>query len=89
VTDHDLGALIDSIAKGVPGETVRAIASELRSARTALTEAAELIGISVSDELCSFDHNGSCQMHNFYDIKPGELCPNERAKRWLAAHDND
>lgn len=33
---------------------------------------------------CSFDHHGGCQTHGYLSLEPGELCPHEEARQWLA-----
>lgn len=35
---------------------------------------------------CWFDHNGACQAHGYYSIKPGETCPQHDAKVWLSMY---
>lgn len=40
----------------------------------------------IDREPCDFDHAGGCQAHGYLGLEPGELCPQEEAKRWLAAH---
>ena len=37
------------------------------------------------DDPCQFDHHGGCQAHGYLTLEPGELCPQEVAKRWLKA----
>ena len=37
------------------------------------------------DDPCQFDHHGGCQAHGYLTLEPGELCPQEQAKRWLRA----
>lgn len=40
-----------------------------------------LISSLVDDDECRFDHHGGCQAHGFLSLEPGEMCPNEEAKR--------
>mgnify|MGYP001575933990 FL=1 len=42
-----------------------------------------LISSLVDDDECSFDHHGGCQAHGFLSLEPGEMCPNEEAKRLI------
>lgn len=51
---------------------------------TALQTATRLLHALVDPDDCDFDHHGGCQMHGQLSIEPGELCPHEEAKRWLA-----
>lgn len=37
------------------------------------------------DDPCQFDHRGGCQAHGYLTLEPGEMCPQEEAKRWLRA----
>jgi hypothetical protein len=41
----------------------------------------DLIQSIVDDEDCWFDHHGGCQGHLFLSLQPGQMCPNEEAKR--------
>lgn len=50
-----------------------------------LAEARRLLAALVDPDECWFDHNGGCQAHGFLSLEPGEVCPNELAKRLLAA----
>lgn len=45
---------------------------------------ARLLAALVDSDDCWFDHHGGCQAHAQLSIEPGELCPHEEAKRWLA-----
>jgi len=44
----------------------------------------ELVECFVDPDPCSFDHHGGCQAHGFLSLGPGEMCPNEEAKRLIA-----
>jgi hypothetical protein len=37
----------------------------------------------IDEDDCWFDHNGGCQAHMYLSLRPGELCPQEEAKRVL------
>lgn len=58
------------------GPESRAMAEELLRLRCLLSE-------FVTDSRCHFDHNGSCQEHDFYEIEPGAMCPNAEALQYL------
>lgn len=52
-------------------------------------ELLEIISALVDPDDCDFDHHGGCQTHGFLSLQPGEVCPNERAKRLLEEHGID
>lgn len=45
----------------------------------------ELLESLIDGGECWFDHHGGCQEHGYLSLEPGELCPQEEAKRLLAA----
>lgn len=45
----------------------------------------ELLECFVDDDGCDFDHHGGCQTHGFLSLEPGEMCPNEQARRLIEA----
>ena len=45
----------------------------------------QLLDDLLDEDDCSFDHHGGCQAHGYLSLEPGELCPQEEAKRILAA----
>lgn len=51
-----------------------------------LEQALDLLEALVDEEDCWVDHHGGCQAHGFLSLEPGEICPNEGAKRLLASH---
>lgn len=42
-----------------------------------------LISSLVDDGECRFDHHGGCQEHGYLSLGPGEMCPQEEAKRLI------
>lgn len=54
------------------------------SADEEITIPRRLLKDLVDDGDCWFDHHGGCQEHAFLSLEPGEVCPNEEAKRLLA-----
>jgi hypothetical protein len=50
-----------------------------------LTKLQRLIHDLTDPDDCWFDHNGGCQAHGYLSLKPGEMCPQQEAKEWLAA----
>jgi hypothetical protein len=55
---------------------------------TKITINRELLESLIEDEPCSFDHHGGCQAHGYLSLAPGEMCPQEEAKRILEAIDD-
>ena len=43
----------------------------------------ELLDNFVEDEDCRFDHNHSCQSHNYFYLEQGEKCPQYELKELL------
>ena len=71
--------------KGVRAEMRRHEESQRQAARLkAGREALDLLASFVAEDECWFDHHGGCQAHGFLYLKPGDVCPNERAKRLVA-----
>lgn len=62
----------------------------LRSSTRAEVAADELLKLRrlvrdfTDPDPCSFDHHGGCQAHGYLCLEPGELCPHEEARRYLA-----
>lgn len=48
-------------------------------------DAVALLASLVDPGECWFDHHGGCQAHGFLDLGPGEVCPNEAARRLVAS----
>jgi len=46
----------------------------------------DLIRSFLDRDGCEYDHNRSCQMHAYYYLDPGTVCPQEEAKFLLAAN---
>lgn len=46
-----------------------------------------LVCALIDPDDCWFDHNPSCQAHDYLNVKAGEKCPQARAKELLAAID--
>lgn len=51
-----------------------------------LSEALDLLADLVDESECRFDHHGGCQMHGYLVLGPGEKCPHQAAKEYLAAN---
>lgn len=62
---------------------LREARSEIRRHHELITEMRDLLECLIDDDECYFDHHGGCQAHMFLSLEPGEICPNERAKRLL------
>ena len=43
----------------------------------------DLISSLIDDGECRFDHHGGCQEHGYLSLEPGEMCPQEEAKRLI------
>lgn len=63
---------------------------ELREARAEISrhhkliaEMRDLLECLIDEDDCHFDSHGGCQTHMFLSLEPGEICPNEQAKRLL------
>lgn len=48
------------------------------------TKLRPLIADFTNTDACSFDHHGGCQAHGYISLRPGEVCPHQEAKDWLA-----
>jgi hypothetical protein len=72
------------------GEASRTKAAEAvlaeTTAPTAFAEALTLIESLVDPDECQRDHHGGCQAHGYLDLEPGEPCPNQHAKDFVAEH---
>lgn len=49
-----------------------------------LEMAVYLVDSLKDEDPCWFDHNGGCQAHGFLALGPGERCPEQDAKNFLA-----
>ena len=78
---EEAAALVDQVVAEVLAG--RARITELEAAQAALRP---LIESFIDPDQCLFDHHGGCQAHGYLSLEPGELCPNEEAKRWIAAN---
>lgn len=43
----------------------------------------DLLWYLVDTEQCQWDHNHSCQMHGYFYIPQGDMCPHEEARQVL------
>lgn len=60
------------------------LSANLLLANRVLTEATALLDDLVDPDPCEWDHNHSCQAHNYFYIPQGEKCPNQAAKDWVS-----
>ncbi|MFE7744456.1 hypothetical protein [Nocardia sp. NPDC057455] len=49
-----------------------------------LVQLRRLVADFVDPDDCWFDHHGGCQAHGYLSLEPGEICPHEEAKQYLA-----
>ncbi len=84
---YALERIADTLAELSPA--AQAFVETARSAALPKTPAgrtvAEMVRDMVTSDECDFDHGGGCQAHGYLSLEPGEMCPQEEAKQWLAA----
>ena len=51
-----------------------------------ITIPVDLLKCLIDEDDCWFDHHGGCQAHGYLSLQPGEKCPHQEAKEYLAAH---
>lgn len=47
-------------------------------------QALRLLSELTDPDPCWFDHHGGCQAHGFISLQPGETCPHQDAKEFVA-----
>jgi len=84
----DLSVIVDVPAwfTGIDGIRIRHGYYHPVGGTSTLPDSQELLGLLecfVDEDDCDFDHHGGCQTHGYLSLEPGEICPNEQARRLI------
>lgn len=71
-----------SIARGL----IRCGYSKTTGDLVRVEEVRPIIRDLLDPDPCNIDHHGGCQAHGYYELNPGEICPQQTAKHWVETH---